>query len=164
MNIPELKVSYRDTNKSLSLEDIKSLEDTGGLIWIEGHLCSIKTYTPNNKGQFRPVLSGHKITLSYKDKSPIETSNTKSPARTPAKKSLEDTCYTKMSPQDTAPAELIYQEGVPNQWTDEKGRVYVRGIQSGTWRVYPNGLEFGYWEDIDEHKVKARYAVEVLKK
>lgn len=164
MNIPELEVSYRDTNKILSLEDIKSLEDTGGLVWIKGHLCSIKSYTPNNKGQFRPVLSGHKITLSYKDKSPIETPIIKSLDRTPVEVSLEDTRQIEMSPKDTAPVELCYQEGVPNQWTDEKGRVYVRGIQSGTWRVYPNGLEFGYWEDIDEHKVKARYAMEILKK
>lgn len=58
--------------------------------------------------------------------------------------------------------EEAYQEGVPDQWTDKEGRVYIKGAQSGTWRVYPNGLEFGHWEDIDEHKVKARYVMETL--
>lgn len=66
--------------------------------------------------------------------------------------------------EDTAPVEPCYQEGVPDQWTDSEGAFYVKGTKSGTWRVYPNGLEFGCYKDIEEHKVKARYAVEALKK
>lgn len=75
-------------------------------------------------------------------------------------KSLQGT----MSPENTASVESCHQEGVPDQWTDSEGAFYVKGTKSGIWRVYPNGLEFGYWEDIDEHKVKARYAMEIFKK
>ena len=55
-----------------------------------------------------------------------------------------------------------YQEGIPNQWTDKEGQVYVKDSQSGIWRVFPYGLEFGTGDVIDERRVKARYAVEML--
>ena len=55
-----------------------------------------------------------------------------------------------------------YQEGIPDQWTDKEGQVYVKDNQSGIWRVFPYGLEFGTGDIIDEHKVKVRYATEML--
>ena len=69
---------------------------------------------------------------------------------------------TRIPPEEAAPEEPTYQEDMPSQWTDKEGQVYVKGKQSGTWRVYPNGLEFGSWKDIDEHKVRARYTTEIL--
>ena len=69
---------------------------------------------------------------------------------------------TRIPPEEAAPEEPTYQEDMPSQWTDKEGQVYVKGKQSGTWRVYPNGLEFGSWKDIDEHKVRAKYTTEIL--
>ena len=104
------------------------------------------------KAKYELLLEQVQESESYKDKSPTETLITKSPAETQTKKFSED----------TAPEESNYQEGVPNQWIDKEGQVYVKDNQSGIWRVFPYGLEFGTGDVIDEHRVKVRYAAEML--
>lgn len=124
MNIPEVKIIDSVSSGQINMDDIE-------LLWVDKKLYKIMPLTPNKNGVYRPVLSGHKYSVSYGD-----TQLNKVPAEEPGKENEEEI-------------------GMPQIWRDNGNKLYAKGTQSNTWRVYYTDQDY---EEIDEKEVEERYA------
>ena len=123
MNIPEVKIIDSVSSGQINMDDIE-------LLWVDKKLYKIVPLTPNKSGVYRPVLSGHKYSVSYGD-----TQLNKVIAEEPEKENEEEI-------------------GMPQMWRDKGNKLYAKGTQSNTWRVYYTDQDY---EEIDEKEVEERY-------
>lgn len=124
MNIPEVKIIDNVSSGQINMDDIE-------LLWVDKKLYKIVPLTPNKNGVYRPVLSGHKYSVSY-----------------------GDTQLNKVAVEE--PEEEKEEEiGMPQMWRDNGNKLYAKGTQSNTWRVYYTDQDY---EEIDEKEVEERYA------
>lgn len=101
------------------------------LLWVDKKLYKIVPLTPNKNGVYRPVLSGHKYSVSY-----------------------GDTQLNKVAVEE--PEEGKEEEiSMPQMWRDNGNKLYAKGTQSNTWRVYYTDQDY---EEIDEKEVEERFA------
>ena len=124
MNIPEVKIIDSVSSGQINMDDIE-------LLWVDNKLYKIVPLTPNKNGVYRPVLSGHKYSVSYGD-----TQLNKVSVEEPEKESKEEI-------------------GMPQMWRDNGNKLYAKGTQSNTWRVYYTDQDY---EEIDEKEVEERFA------
>ena len=124
MNIPEVKIIDSVSSGQINMDDIE-------LLWVDEKLYKIVPLTPNKNGVYRPVLSGHKYSVSYGD-----TQLNKVSVGEPEKEKEEEI-------------------GMPQMWRDNGNKLYAKGTQSNTWRVYYTDQDY---EEIDEKEVEERYA------
>ena len=124
MNIPEVKIIDSVSSGQIDMDNIE-------LLWVDKKLYKIVPLTPNKSGVYRPVLSGHKYSVSYGD-----TQLNKVIAEEPEKENEEEI-------------------GMPQMWRDKGNKLYAKGTQSNTWRVYYTDQDY---EEIDEKEVEERYA------
>lgn len=120
MNIPEVKIIDSVSSGQINMDDIE-------LLWVDNKLYKIVPLTPNKNGVYRPVLSGHKYSVSYGD--------------TQLNKVVEENKEEEI--------------GMPQMWRDKGNKLYAKGTQSNTWRVYYTDQDY---EEIDEKEVEERYA------
>lgn len=124
MNIPEVKIIDNVSSGQINMDDIE-------LLWVDKKLYKIVPLTPNKNGVYRPVLSGHKYSVSY-----------------------GDTQLNKVAVEE--PEEEKEEEiGMPQMWRDNGNKLYAKGTQSNTWRVYYTDQDY---EEIDEKEVEERFA------
>lgn len=123
MNIPEVKIIDSVSSGQINMDDIE-------LMWVDNKLYKIVPLTPNKNGVYRPVLSGHKYSVSYGDTQLI--------------KAVEE-------PEEEKEEEIT----MPETWRDKGNKLYVKGKLSNTWRVYYTDQDY---EEIDEKEVEERYA------
>lgn len=123
MNIPEVKIIDSVSSGQINMDDIE-------LLWVDKKLYKIVPLTPNKNGVYRPVLSGHKYSVSYGDTQLI-------------KASVEE-------PEEEKEEEI----GMPQMWRDNGNKLYAKGTQSNTWRVYYTDQDY---EEIDEKEVEERF-------
>ena len=124
MNIPEVKIIDSVSSGQINMDDIE-------LLWVDKKLYKIVPLTPNKNGVYRPVLSGHKYSVSYGD--------------TQLNKVIAE------EPEEEKEEEI----GMPQMWRDNGNKLYAKGTQSNTWRVYYTDQDY---EEIDEKEVEERYA------
>lgn len=124
MNIPEVKIIDSVSLGQINMDDIE-------LLWVDKKLYKIVPLTPNKNGVYRPVLSGHKYSVSYGD-----TQLNKVAVEEPEKENEEEI-------------------SMPQMWRDNGNKLYAKGTQSNTWRVYYTDQDY---EEIDEKEVEERYA------
>ena len=124
MNIPEVKIIDSVSSGQIDMDNIE-------LLWVDKKLYKIVPLTPNKSGVYRPVLSGHKYSVSYGD-----TQLNKVIAEEPEKEKEEEI-------------------GMPQMWRDNGNKLYAKGTQSNTWRVYYTDQDY---EEIDEKEVEERFA------
>ena len=124
MNIPEVKIIDSVSSGQINMDDIE-------LLWVDKKLYKIVPLTPNKSGVYRPVLSGHKYSVSYGD-----TQLNKVTVEEPEKENEEEI-------------------GMPQMWRDNGNKLYAKGTQSNTWRVYYTDQDY---EEIEEKEVEERYA------
>ena len=124
MNIPEVKIIDSVSSGQINMDDIE-------LLWVDKKLYKIVPLTPNKSGVYRPVLSGHKYSVSYGD--------------TQLNKVTVD------EPEEEKEEEI----GMPQTWRDKGNKLYAKGTQSNTWRVYYTDQDY---EEIEEKEVEERYA------
>ena len=124
MNIPEVKIIDSVSSGQINMDDIE-------LLWVDNKLYKIVPLTPNKNGVYRPVLSGHKYSVSYGD-----TQLNKVSVEEPEKEKEEEI-------------------GMPQMWRDNGNKLYAKGTQSNTWRVYYTDQDY---EEIDEKEVEERFA------
>ena len=60
MNIPEVKMIDSVSSRQINMDGVE-------LLWVNKKLYKITPLTPNRNGVYRPVLSGHKYSVSYGD-------------------------------------------------------------------------------------------------
>lgn len=124
MNIPEVKIIDSVSSGQINMDDIE-------LLWVDKKLYKIVPLTPNKNGVYRPVLSGHKYSVSY-----------------------GDTQLNKVAVEE--PEEEKEEEiSMPQVWRDNGNKLYAKGTQSNTWRVYYTDQDY---EEIDEKEVEERFA------
>lgn len=124
MNIPEVKIIDSVSSGQINMDDIE-------LLWVDKKLYKIVPLTPNKNGVYRPVLSGHKYSVSYGD-----TQLNKAAVEEPVEENEEEI-------------------DMPQMWRDNGNKLYAKGTQSNTWRVYYTDQDY---EEIDEKEVEERYA------
>lgn len=124
MNIPEVKIIDSVSSGQINMENIE-------LLWVDKKLYKIVPLTPNKSGVYRPVLSGHKYSVSYGD-----TQLNKVIAEEPVEENEEEI-------------------GMPQMWRDNGNKLYAKGTQSNTWRVYYTDQDY---EEVDEKEVEERFA------
>lgn len=125
MNIPEVKIIDSVSSGQINMDDIE-------LLWVDNKLYKIVPLTPNKSGVYRPVLSGHKYSVSY-----------------------GDTQLNKVTAEEPVEEEKEEEIGMPQMWRDNGNKLYAKGTQSNTWRVYYTDQDY---EEIDEKEVEERYA------
>ena len=125
MNIPEVKIIDSVSSGQINMDDIE-------LLWVDEKLYKIVPLTPNKNGVYRPVLSGHKYSVSY-----------------------GDTQLIKAAPVEEPEEEKEEEIGMPQMWRDNGNKLYAKGTQSNTWRVYYTDQDY---EEIDEKEVEERFA------
>lgn len=124
MNIPEVKIIDSVSSRQINMDGVE-------LLWVNKKLYKITPLTPNKNGVYRPVLSGHKYSVSYED--------------------TELNKVAKEEPKEEQEEEIT----MPQTWRDKGNKLYVKGRISNTWRVYYTDQDY---DEIDEKDVEERYA------